>query len=669
MLVDTAAKQKAGGKYRPDIDGLRAIAIAPVVLYHFNFKIFSGGFVGVDVFFVISGYLITRIILDEIERKGTFSFLHFYERRVRRIIPPLVVMMAVTAVAGYFLFLPVAFENFGKSVMAASLFVANIFFWNSSGYFSPAAEKLPLLHTWSLAVEEQFYILFPPFLIVMTRWWQKAVLPLIALGVVFSFASSAYFATRYPQYVFYLAPFRAWELGLGALISLGVFPPISNNTIRGSLAALGLGLIVYAILGYSTRWLFPGVAGFLACAGAALLIHTGSSGPSSVRTMLSARLPVALGLISYSLYLWHWPLIVFAKYISIGGLSFETSIFLIAASIGLSVLSWRYIETPIRRRVALHSRPRLFAAAAVSTAILLACGAVLKLGNGLPWRMPADVVALESASHDNNFDALDCHDKMQQAIRADGLCMLGDKSVRGSWMVWGDSVAWALKPAIGKWMRENGESGWISTRGGCPPFLGVVRRAWEACKEPNAATLAFVDRHKVDKVLFAAAWSGYPSVDLKDEKSVGYSDKETRRVLDDAVDRTFAALFDRNIKIYLFESLPGAKMNVPETMARAKYFKESVDIRFSLEEYKSRNKLFDEAIERNSRYVTSRFDPAKVLCSTGKCEVVASDGSPLYSDANHPSSGAIPFYVSILRQGYVVPGAVPGNTRVEKSLE
>jgi hypothetical protein len=456
-----------------------------------------------------------------------------------------------------------------------------------------------------------------------------------------------------PQYAFYLAPFRAWELGLGALISLEAFPPITNGAARVGLAALGLGMIGYSIVAYTSKTVFPGISALLPCMGAALLIHTGSSGPSPIRTLLSARLPVALGLISYSLYLWHWPLFVFARYVTFHDLCTAENILLVAVSVALAILSWRYLETPFRRKTALRNRPRLFAAATASVSVLVACGAILNFSDGLPWKLPSEVVALDKASHDKTNDDLRCHDMMESDILADRLCRIGDGSVQGTWMVWGDSHAWTLKPAIETWMRDNGDSGWISSRGGCPPLLEIVRRASERCKEPNAATLNFIVRHKIDKVLFVAAWPGFLAADLKDETSNGYSPEETRRVLNRAVDQTFASLFERGVKIYVFGSIPGAKKRVPYTLARAKYFRVlPPDIRFTTKEYEVKNKFFDEAFERNSRFITGWFSPAKVLCTTGTCDIVTLAGIPLYSDDNHPSSAALPVFILILREGY-----------------
>jgi peptidoglycan/LPS O-acetylase OafA/YrhL len=643
-------------KYRPDIDGLRAIAIVPVVLFHADLPGFGGGFIGVDVFYVISGYLITRIIVDEIDETGSFSFIKFYERRVRRLFPALAVMMAVTSVIAFFVLLPVALENYGKSAVAASLFSANFFFWKTSGYFGPAADRLPLLHTWSLAVEEQFYLLFPPFLIFVTRWSKKAVVPAIVIGAVLSLAANVLATSHHPFDTFYLPQYRAWELDLGALITLGVFPSVTNAVARTGLAALGLGMIAWSILFYSTATPYPGIAAVLPCAGAALLIHSGQSGPSPIRALLSLPLLVGIGLISYSLYLWHWPLIVFAKYASFYGLSLAMRLSLVTIAVVLAAISWRFVEMPIRRRNLFAARPRLFAAAAYAMTALVVFGAACTFGDGLPWRMPAEVLALDKAGHDENFDVLTCHDMMEAPIRADRLCRIGDASVPATWMVWGDSDAWALKPAIDRWMRGNGEAGWISSRGGCPPFLGVVRPNWEPCKGPNDATLDFIERHKVDKVLFVAAWSGYPKLGLRDQKSQDASVEQTPRVLNDAVDTTFAALAAHNVKIYVFDSIPGAKMNVPDTLGRAVYFHQKIDVRYNIEEYHSKNRLFEDAFRRNSQYIAGHFDPAKTICATGTCEVLTAAGVPLYSDANHPSSKAAGVFVAILRDGYS-PGA------------
>ncbi|MGS1017911.1 acyltransferase family protein [Allosphingosinicella humi] len=259
-----AARLETAGRhgYRADIDGLRAVAVVPVVLFHAGIARFSGGYVGVDVFFVISGYLITRLIAGEIQR-GTFSLARFYERRIRRIFPALFAMLGASLIAGLILFLPRDFENFGRNLVGVAGFVSNIFFWAQTDYFDGPAELKPLLHTWSLAVEEQFYIVFPLFLAWMTRTRPDGGRKAIALIALASFAGSAVAVALEPTTAFYLTPFRAWELLLGSLLALDVFPRFAHSAQRNVAAVAGLALILASVTLYSDLTPFPGLAALL----------------------------------------------------------------------------------------------------------------------------------------------------------------------------------------------------------------------------------------------------------------------------------------------------------------------------------------------------------------------------------------------------------------------
>ena len=303
--------------YRPDIDGLRAIAVLSVLAYHLRINMFRGGFVGVDVFFVISGYLISAIILKDIAA-GTFSIVSFYERRVRRIFPALIALFVGTTLLAYFFFLPTELIGFAKSLLAALFSVSNFYFWRHSGYFSAPVDTKPLIHTWSLAVEEQFYIFLPIFLFLAHRFFPRRLRTSIVVIALGSFVLSAVGAYRDPTAAFYLPHTRAWELLLGVLISLDVFPAIRGPVLRNVSTICGLGLISAAVFGFSAYTPFPGIAALLPCVGAALIIAAGRSGNSLVGRMLSLKPMVFIGLISYSLYLWHWPIIVFQGMDSLG---------------------------------------------------------------------------------------------------------------------------------------------------------------------------------------------------------------------------------------------------------------------------------------------------------------------------------------------------------------
>ena len=264
-------------KYRADIDGLRAIAVLSVIFFHTGIPGFSGGFVGVDVFFVISGYLITSIILKDIQ-SGQFSIARFYERRIRRIFPALFPVISFTLVVATFLFDPISFESFGKSITATTIFGSNILFWRESGYFDASAITKPLLHTWSLAVEEQFYIFFPLLLIAINRFSKNRYFQWILGICVFSLLTSIYGVYTHQVATFYLVPTRAWELLFGSLLSLGVIPELKSNVHRNIVSIIGLGLIIFSVGFYNESTLFPGISAMAPVMGSSFIIYSGMGG-------------------------------------------------------------------------------------------------------------------------------------------------------------------------------------------------------------------------------------------------------------------------------------------------------------------------------------------------------------------------------------------------------
>ena len=307
------ASEKQPGKYRADVDGMRALAVVLVVLNHVGLG-FAGGYVGVDVFFVISGYLITGIVWREL-LAGSFSFGGFYERRARRILPAFGVTALVTLAAGWYLLLPYEYKLLGRSVVAASLGFSNIIFWGESGYFDMAAAEKPFLHTWSLGVEEQFYLVLPGLMFVLFRLGLGRWLPGVFVGLFMaSLGLSVWLLESQPGFTFYWLPTRAWELLAGSLLALAPMWRVEKRIWREILAVLGLGLIVGPALFYGKETAFPGMAAMAPVLGAVLLIGGGSAGGSLVRAMLEWRPVVFVGVISYSLYLVHWPMMAFANY-------------------------------------------------------------------------------------------------------------------------------------------------------------------------------------------------------------------------------------------------------------------------------------------------------------------------------------------------------------------
>lgn len=344
-------------KYRPEIDGLRSLAIIPVILFHAGFNIFGGGYVGVDIFFVISGYLITKILIEDLEQ-GKFSIKDFYERRARRILPALIFVMLLCIPFAYFLMTQKEFQEFSNSLVATSIFGSNILFWMESGYFDTATEFKPLLHTWSLAVEEQFYILFPIFLVLTWKFGKNFILKSVFILTIVSLLLSELGSRYFPGANFYLAPTRVWELFCG---SIAAFYIIKRGVVANNFFAyLGLVFILFAIFIFDNKTPFPSLFTLLPVIGAFLIILFANQ-QTVVGKLLSTRTPVAIGLISYSAYLLHQPVFAFTR-MWWPKPSTELMLFLTLAVFVLAYLSWKLIEKPFRNNNKFSQNQVLFSA-------------------------------------------------------------------------------------------------------------------------------------------------------------------------------------------------------------------------------------------------------------------------------------------------------------------
>ncbi len=384
--------------YRPDIDGLRAIAVIAVVLFHLDVGIAKGGFIGVDVFFVISGYLITGILQSEIDA-GKFSILRFYDRRIRRILPALfAVILAATPVA-VCLFFPPEILDFANSVIATTLFSSNMYFMMVTDYFVATSDSNPLLHTWSLAVEEQYYIVFPFLLYGLRTLRQRNVVLVIGGLAIVSLVLSIVLVMTDQVAAFYLAPSRAWEFFIGALISLKAFPKVQTTWLREILAALGFALIIASCLRFHRNMPFPGALALVPCIGAALLIHAGAAGQTLIGRLISVRPIVFIGLISYSLYLWHWPVIVFFQLWWVKPIGGAGVLGLILISCATGTLSWYFIERPFRQKRIAASPIVLRGVALASMAGFCVLGIGLIASDGMAFAFPKEIVRLANYLH------------------------------------------------------------------------------------------------------------------------------------------------------------------------------------------------------------------------------------------------------------------------------
>jgi peptidoglycan/LPS O-acetylase OafA/YrhL len=377
-------------QYRPEIDGLRALAVVPVILSHAGFQAVSGGFVGVDIFFVISGYLITSIILTE-KTANTFSLIHFYERRARRILPALFVVMVICLPLAWLLLLPADLKNFSKSIIAVSTFTSNFLFWRWSGYFDTASQLKPLLHTWTLAVEEQFYLFFPLFLLLLWRVAKRQIFTVLTVIALLSFGLGQYFSVSRPFFAFYLLPTRGWELLVGVLLavwqnSAGGNRSVSANTLS-ALSFVGLFAVLGSIFLFTKAVITPSFFTLIPTLGTALIIFGANQG-NMVGKLLSAKALVLIGLLSYSAYLWHQPLLAFARH-RYAELSESVLIAIVLVTFLLSYLSYKFIETPFRNQKK-FSREFIFKGAGICSAIFICIGLAGLLTNGFSQRFPIE---------------------------------------------------------------------------------------------------------------------------------------------------------------------------------------------------------------------------------------------------------------------------------------
>ncbi|MCW3845885.1 acyltransferase [Sphingomonas sp. LB-2] len=562
------------GRYRPEIDGLRALAVLPVVLFHSGIPGFSGGYVGVDIFFVISGFLITRIIYSELIA-GSFSIVHFYERRARRILPALtVVLIAATGVAAL-LMSATDMIQYAKALTATVFFASNLWFRNQTGgYFEPDVETHPLLHTWSLAVEEQFYIVFPLLLMACVRFLPGRVKPIVLLGTLASFAFAVWQVRASPNAAFYLAPARAWELGLGSVLALGLVPAVRHGTTREVLGWSAIALIVMPVLLYTSATPFPGLAALPPCLGAALIIQLGDSGAGR---MLGWRPLIFIGLISYSLYLWHWPVIVLLKgVLAVSALPASWGAIGIAVSLVLATLSWRFVEQPFRSRARIGRRS-IFLLSGCAMAGLVALAAGLWISRGLPARFTPAERALIEARFDGNPRRNECLDRLPGA-----LCRIGASNATPSFLFWGDSHADALQPGIGQAAASAGRAGYAAARRSCAPLIGVGQTE-PGCTEAGRGTINWLRAHpEIRTVVMIARWplwrSGHyyaaepgpphPLLAL----TPGQRGLDRPALFDDAIRQTVIALRMMNRHVVILGDTPEIGWDVPTRLFAAHRF-------------------------------------------------------------------------------------------------
>lgn len=502
-----------GSAYRADIDGLRACAVVPVVLFHAFPDRMPGGFIGVDVFFVISGFLITSIIAARQEGAG-FSLRDFYAARVRRIFPALILVLVASLAAGGVLMSTRAFAELGRHTIGAVLFAANIVFWRGVDYFGPVAIEQPLLHLWSLGVEEQFYLVWPVILIAAWRFRWPRVRIAAALALV-SFGYCLWVSANDPAAAFYLPFGRAWELMLGALLAL--VRPVMPSRVGHAASIIGLALLGAGVLLIAEGQPYPGWRALVPCGAAALLI---AAGPRALvnRHLLSLHLLVGIGLISYPLYLWHWPLLSFATIADFGDLPSERArAVLVIAAFALAAATYLAVERPaaVRRHLTPYRLAALMALVGVA-GIWCLTGAPGRTTSRDPANAFIDRyenLRLHGLAAPYRFDC-DFYDSVTKSKRAQIAAACLEPGPKATAFLWGDSHAQALSPGLRAILPRGVALAQIATSGCAPALTGAGQAAGpgNACPTGNAAALAAIDRLRPD-IVFLAQNSGHENTD------------------------------------------------------------------------------------------------------------------------------------------------------------
>lgn len=565
-------------QYRPDIDGLRAVAVAAVLLCHAKLG-FTGGFVGVDIFFVISGYLITGRIVNE-HCKGGFSLLDFWERRTRRLFPPLFVVLIATLIVGWFVLWPDAYRALAESMLSVCGFSSNFHFWLNTGYFAEAAETKPLLHTWSLAVEEQFYFIIPIMVLCAGKSYlmQRNVLRALALVSFFAAVYASYF---HRSAAFYLLPTRFWELAVGALLGMHARNPQGRHfkqiPIFPSVSFLA---IVLPCLAYDANTRFPGVAAVPPVFAAACVIYQGTDRRVNwLNSMLSTAPFVFVGKISYSLYLWHWPLFAFAHYHALESKAFHVtptvSIGILLLSGVLATVSYKFIETPVRRNWVLKKRRALFFWSGLGMAGLLASTASILTTGGFDYRLTDTVLLYEKTAQ---RDITWCQELEAEDVPL-GLTRLGNQELhRAELLIWGDSHAMAVLPALDELCKKYNLLGVAATHSSTPPIAGYYVADEFGLSENSLdfseAIIAYAKREGIPKVLLVSTWNCL-------KKDVGACD---------CLCRTLSRLKENGSSVYLLNTVPMYSFDVPRVLVNACYRSDDLDrIGMTSEEYNLQN--------------------------------------------------------------------------------
>ncbi|MBA1190471.1 acyltransferase [Pseudomonas entomophila] len=629
--------------YRPDIDGLRAVAVIAVFLHHLGAAWLPGGFVGVDIFFVISGYLITAQVFQQ-ARAGTFSLRQFYQRRINRIVPALATVLFATLALGAVLLSPVDLERLSANALFALLGVSNLFIWLKYGnYFAADASEAPLLHTWSLGIEEQFYMIWPLLLLALLRWMPRRWPWLLGLGLLATIGLSHYGTGVFVTASYYLLPTRFFELMLGGCLGIWhVTRPMPLARYPALVSrAVGWALVVGSLALIGPGAPFPGLTALLPCLGAALLIHAGHDGRRA--RLLGSRPLVFIGLISYSLYLWHWPLIAYLNYLSIP-IDPSVGLAVVLAAVVLAWLTWRWVEQPLRRSGLQAGFATVFARRFALPAVLLAVvSGVIQWQGGFPARFGPTVETLEAMTLERPADnRRGCHvPNALYRTAPDAQCRLGAPKAQLDGILVGDSFANHFTGMVDLLARPDGVSLMDYTMDGCAPILGynvdMSKVYAEHCAQRNARVYALIEAQRYPYVVLAGSWPSDEAAGEPIAASLERVVKSTGQViviLNNQAIQNAATCPVRQLMFATPRTCDAAQAARPQYWATLR-----------------------------ARFPQVRFiDPNQVICAQGRCRSLI-DGKLLYLDNAHLNEvGSRYIGKTLLERGYSLLNDPPARS-------
>lgn len=618
---------------------MRALAVVPIILFHAGFELFSGGFIGVDVFFVISGYLITSILIEDIQN-GQFSIIHFYERRARRILPALLFMVLTCIIIGWFVLTPYFYRDLFQTILSLALFLSNVLFYMKSGYFSPISELKPLLHTWSLSVEEQFYVLFPLILLAIYKFAKQYLFIILLCICLTSFGMCIWLLDSDQSGSFYLSHTRAWELLLGAFVSI----LIKKHGIYSSnlFSMVGLLMVLVPIFILNAHTPFPGYYALLPTIGTMLIILF-SDNFTLIGRLLATKFLVGIGLLSYSLYLWHQPMLAFIRHMSLREISTPQIIAAIGATFIASYFSWRFIEQPFRNKNQI-SRKVIFSGATLILFVMIASGYYGHVKLGFPSRLTESSQSIALGSFDKNPKQRDCF-YLEKLSTIQDACVLGDNKNKSPQLALvGDSHADQLAWSLDRKLKKLGKSAYNLSFLHCKPLNfdeNDITFTENICFEKILEFLK--DHHSIEAIIVSFRWTAHLTDTTFSARYHGAPKSSSEPLPTKRGSALHSKLKDllggkRSLIVY---PVPEVGEDVPNFTIKYRMLKdEDYEIEIPLNHFEERNNTTIQTLDKLAvDPEPERLYPNKLFCSgeLNSCKTVINNRS-LYYDDNHLSN-------------------------------